>query len=99
MNDKEINKMFPLRPTDGTDEVVNYNTAILQARGGAKVMLELIKPSDDVIKQYVAEKYGYADWLQVEMVEFVSQNEYEGMKCKMKLEFNIIKEWSRINSY
>lgn len=41
-SDDEINEMLPLRPTDGTNSTVDFNTATLQARLGAKMMRDKI---------------------------------------------------------
>lgn len=38
------------------------------------------KITENDLKQYVAEKFGYADWLQLEMVDFDSEEDYEQMK-------------------
>ncbi len=42
VSDNDISEMLPLRPTDGSDATEAFNTATMQARGGARMLRDKI---------------------------------------------------------
>lgn len=42
---------------------------------------------NDTIKDFVANKFGYADWLQIEMVDFDCEIDYKNRKKEMESMF------------